>query len=183
MEDRPEFETLNKYTGMIEGIDDLREATFILSNALQSVLSHPIIQSVMPRPVLLNMAYLSVVSEAFVRPMSQKEFYIRMGLTAGYDLYTLQRIAAQVELSDELPFTHPDAQGNLADLIRQGKVPGMTLVGDITPKETTENKPVEKVELPDNIEQFLSALMSEGRSNDNQIHNEGDGRSQDGDAD
>jgi hypothetical protein len=165
-----QFQSLNEETGLLEDKEEIRLAAAQVADILQTILKNPMIQLFTGFGLLLDTASFAVSMESMFRPMSQAEYYERLGDAMGIDPVTMRLEIAAKGLSRTLPITHPQAPTmNLPPLdpnnplVRSSSVLSAIAKEERKPKESTrqeQTKPEERVDLPDNLEGFLRDLMN-----------------------
>lgn len=159
---------LNKETGLVEGEDAAREVGKRIAHLAKIILAHPVIQMVIPDLALQEMVTNIVMLESTLLPMTQRESYMEMAITSGFDPREAGMVADMMSLSDTLPMTHPDVARLTEDRTRLMASMGMpeSLLNEARLKQEQAGRQVREpephVELPEDIEKFLRQFVSEG---------------------
>ena len=163
------FNSLNRDTGLIEDINEVRELGIGLANFIIMMVNHPLLQFFIPEGAKLDAIALAVSSKSMMMPMSQADYMRALGNAAGERKEFIEfQIRAQ-HLSEVLPTTHPDApKTNLPPLDPNDPVVRESIILSELAKHDERDKqrmtpplsPEEHVRLSDELEAFLSSLGS-----------------------
>jgi hypothetical protein len=163
MRDR-EYHSVNDKTGMLEDIEEIRDAGAKVADILQTIIKHPLFQVFTDFGLLFDTASFAVSAESMFRPMSQAEYYQKLGEAVGIDPLVVAREIAAGGLSDTLPPSHPEAPKMDAPQLDPNDpvVKSSAILSYIANERGKDVKPEEKVELPlpEGLESFLRDLLS-----------------------
>lgn len=106
-----EYKSLNKETGLIEDIDEVREAGIRMSEIIYAMMAEPLMALIMPPDIAFLLAAAAVTNESHMRPMSQAELVRKLASLSGGPLAPMvaEMQIQRNHLSETLPYTHPDA--------------------------------------------------------------------------
>lgn len=160
------FRSLNRETGMLEGIEDVRRVVLRLLIELEVMLQHPVILMLLPPGTLVDMASLVVSARSVVQPMSQAEFLRRLGQLMGAPTSEIEELIRESGVSETLPMTHPDSTSLPAGLTpldpNDPVVKSSMILSEVAKAENDRAREKQgRVDLPPTIEDFLRGLMKE----------------------
>ena len=103
------FHSINRVTGMLQDIEEVREVGLGLATILKDMLSHPFMRIIMPPGLLLDSASYAVMCEGLLQTRSQASFVRETSRLLGENPLKVEYEISKAGLSEELPSTHPDA--------------------------------------------------------------------------
>lgn len=107
---REPFDSLNKETGMLDGIEEVRELALTLSELAMRMLMSPAVLSLFSVPMLSDLRVFLILCDALLEPTTQYALFRRLGLLSGLQGVQIEQLADEFHLSHEYPTTHPIAQ-------------------------------------------------------------------------
>lgn len=164
-----EFKSLNKETGMLEDIDEVRRVGVILVNILHRLLLSPSIRLTMSPGMFLDMVTTVIFSESLFHTLSEADAMRLASGLLGLGPLEMEEQIRELGLSEKLPPTHPDAASHKMPLdpldpdnplVRDSEVLRRSLERR---KEKDSEKKAERVELPPTLEAFLKELSLEDK--------------------
>ncbi len=175
--DSERWKSLNQKTGMVEGMEDARTLILKLSQLLAGVLTHPMIEFLMPEGVRMDYALLTVGARSMAEFISEADFMRRVAVLSGQGREAGELIVLMSRLSETLPSTHPSierralSEVDIADMTPMGS----EILDSILKQEQermTKHRPApinveigspERVELPPALNDFLNSVQREDK--------------------
>ena len=160
--------SLNPETGMLEDIDEVRQAGLDLADLILFLVQHPLVRMLLPPGMIFDVVAVAANHRAYFTKTSQAQLMRSIGAAFRANPLETELQIRLHGLSEELPITHPDAakmpplppmsqdnplvQGSvfLPDMLRQQE--------ERQKQEQEQQKPPEHVELPADLEEFLKSL-------------------------
>src|SRR6266851_9475848 len=192
--DSERWKSLNQKTGMVEGMEDARTLILKLSQLLAGVLTHPMIEFLMPEGVRMDYALLTVGARSMAEFISEADFMRQVAVLSGQGREAGELIVLMSRLSETLPSTHPSIERHhLSGADIAGITPmGSMILDDILKQEQdrlakehaapladakanaiNETKQ-ERVELPPALNDFLNSIQREDKSQTpGSVHDQG----------
>src|SRR5258707_5770863 len=109
MTDDEQFHSIDRVTGMLQDIEEVREVGLGLAVILKDMLSHPFMRIIMPPGLLLDSASYAVMCEGLLQTRSQASFVRETSRLLGENSLKVEYEISKAGLSEELPSTNPDA--------------------------------------------------------------------------
>lgn len=157
-----DFNSLNKETGLLEDIGEVRELAIGLAEFIIMMVNHQVLSIFIPEIARLDAIALAVTAESMLRQTSQAEYLRNFGRATGDGKEFVEDQIRLQNLSETLPMTHPDAPHPAPLDINDPAVMQM-IFAEIARQRGVKMPPVsptpeEHVELPPNLENFLKSL-------------------------
>ncbi len=162
-----EFRSYDDQTGMLQDIDEVREAGVRLAWIIKRMLTHPVLSMLIPRGLVIDTATYVLSIESMLRHMPQAEYYRLLASTIGIPSGEIEVEIKKYGISEVYPMSHPNATIlNLPPLdpndpfIKQSAV--LSAIAEMQAKDPTFGKKAlpkeETIALSPELEAFLGSL-------------------------
>src|SRR5258708_89616 len=101
------WKSLNFETGMVEDLEDARTLILKLAQLLADLLTHPMIDFLMPEGIRMDYALLTVGARSMAEFTSEADFMRSVAVLSGQGREAGELIVLMSGLSETLPSTHP----------------------------------------------------------------------------
>jgi hypothetical protein len=170
-EDESRYHSMNRETGMLEDIEEVRELVVTMTEALELVLSHPLVSLSIPYGMKLDLISMLTGARSLVRFTTQANLLREIAKATGQYDQEIEDTIRDLHLSETVPATHPEASDerpNLPPLDPEDpEVKSSRVLSHIAKeRQDQDRKPVETptpepVELSTPVEEYLKNLFKE----------------------
>ena len=160
-----EFKSLNKETGMLEDIDEVRKVGVMLAGILQTVLLSPFVRLTMPPGMYLDTVTTAILGESLLRTISEADAVRLLSGLLGSGPLEAEAQIRRFGLSEKLPPTHPNSITNQTQFPPLDPNDQLVKDSEMLQRviELSKEKHDERVELPASVENFLKELQQEDK--------------------
>ncbi len=153
------YKSLNKETGLLEDIDEVRHLATDMGEFLLVLLSHPILKLVLSPGELAELLVLTALKVGQVKFTTQADQMRTVGRLSGISAAAIESVVREFNLSEEFPGSDERSAQITYDMLPQLDPQDPIVKSSPVLQSALQEQTKAKTPLDPSIERFLSRLM------------------------